>query len=169
MTLSGYCSSSALTASVHVSKRRRFLNETSSTIERETGYGFILPHSTRSGLAVWNFMVTARSVSRTVASWTSRAVCSHFSSRLPETLKKKKKRKMVCACLVTVLLVLYILFDVNYFLRILFTLGLGRLLQKRKKIFDTTVIYGNDHLKFLLTVLSSSPTFNSYIMLYGLR
>ncbi|KAK9297070.1 hypothetical protein QLX08_009090 [Tetragonisca angustula] len=49
---------------------------------------------------------------------------------------------MVCACLVTVLLVLYILFDVNYFLRILFTLGLGRLLQKRKKIFDTTVIYG---------------------------
>ncbi|CAD1475221.1 unnamed protein product [Heterotrigona itama] len=49
---------------------------------------------------------------------------------------------MVCACLVTVLLVLYVLFDVNYFLRILFTLGSGRLLQKRKKIFDTTVIYG---------------------------
>ncbi|XP_033355986.1 protein THEM6 [Bombus vosnesenskii] len=49
---------------------------------------------------------------------------------------------MVCACLVTILLVLYMLFDVNYFLRILFTLGSSRLLQKKKKIFDTTTIYG---------------------------
>ncbi|XP_076175803.1 protein THEM6 [Ptiloglossa arizonensis] len=49
---------------------------------------------------------------------------------------------MVCACLLTIVLVLYLLFDVNYFLRIGFTIGLGRLLQKRKKIFDTTTIYG---------------------------
>ncbi|CAK9819521.1 Protein THEM6 [Anthophora plagiata] len=49
---------------------------------------------------------------------------------------------MVCACLITILLVLYILFDVNYFLRIIFTITYGRLFQKRKNIFDTTVIYG---------------------------
>lgn len=49
---------------------------------------------------------------------------------------------MVCACLLTILLVLYMLFDVNYFLRIIFTLAIGRL-HKKKKIFDTTTIYGN--------------------------
>ncbi|PBC34290.1 protein THEM6 [Apis cerana] len=49
---------------------------------------------------------------------------------------------MACACLLTIALVLYILFDVNYFLRIVFTILTGRLFQKRKKIFDTTTIYG---------------------------
>ncbi|XP_076619243.1 protein THEM6 [Colletes latitarsis] len=49
---------------------------------------------------------------------------------------------MVCACLLTIVLALYILFDVNYFLRIGFTIGVGRLFHKKKKIFDTTTIYG---------------------------
>ena len=49
---------------------------------------------------------------------------------------------MVCACLLTFLLVLYILFDVNYFVRMAFTLITGRLFEKRKKIFDATTIYG---------------------------
>lgn len=53
---------------------------------------------------------------------------------------------MACACLLTIALVLYILFDVNYFLRIVFTILTGRLFQKRKKIFDTTTIYGNNFL-----------------------
>ncbi|OAD61232.1 UPF0670 protein THEM6 like protein [Eufriesea mexicana] len=48
---------------------------------------------------------------------------------------------MVCACLITILLVLYMLFDVNYFLRIIFTLAIGRL-HKKNKIFDVTTIYG---------------------------
>jgi len=38
--------------------------------------------------------------------------------------------------------ILYILFDVNYFLRIIFTLGWGRLFEKKKKLFDETTIYG---------------------------
>ncbi|XP_034947244.1 protein THEM6 [Chelonus insularis] len=49
---------------------------------------------------------------------------------------------MVCACTWVILALLYIIFDVNYFLRIFFTIGWGRLFQKKKKIFDTTTIYG---------------------------
>ncbi|XP_012288204.1 protein THEM6 [Orussus abietinus] len=49
---------------------------------------------------------------------------------------------MVCVYGVATVAVLYVLFDVNYFLRIAFTIAWGRLFQKRKKIFDETVIYG---------------------------
>lgn len=49
---------------------------------------------------------------------------------------------MACACLITIALVLYIVFDINYLLRIVFTILTGRLFQKKKKIFDTTTIYG---------------------------
>lgn len=38
--------------------------------------------------------------------------------------------------------ILYVLFDVNYFLRIAFTIGYGRLFQKKQKIFEKTTIYG---------------------------
>ncbi|OXU31033.1 hypothetical protein TSAR_006543 [Trichomalopsis sarcophagae] len=38
--------------------------------------------------------------------------------------------------------ILYVLFDVNYFLRIAFTIGYGRLFQSKKKIFEKTTIYG---------------------------
>lgn len=43
---------------------------------------------------------------------------------------------------VTVIAILYVLFDVNYFLRIVFTIGWGKLFDKKKKIEDTTEIYG---------------------------
>lgn len=49
---------------------------------------------------------------------------------------------MVCACLVTILLALYMLFDVHYFLRIAFTILTGRLFQKKVKVFDPTTMYG---------------------------
>ncbi|XP_046395487.1 protein THEM6 [Ischnura elegans] len=38
--------------------------------------------------------------------------------------------------------VLYMLFDVNYFIRIIFTIGLARYFQRKVKPFDETVIYG---------------------------
>ncbi|KAL7305019.1 protein THEM6-like [Trichogramma pretiosum] len=43
---------------------------------------------------------------------------------------------LACICIA------YVLFDVNYFLRILFTIGYGRLFQAKKKIFEKTSIYG---------------------------
>lgn len=49
---------------------------------------------------------------------------------------------MVCACTLPIIAILYILFDVNYFLRIAFTIAWGRLFQKKAKIFDKTSIYG---------------------------
>ncbi|XP_059609541.1 protein THEM6 [Phlebotomus argentipes] len=49
---------------------------------------------------------------------------------------------MVCMCLPVLLLILYIIWDVNYFIRVIFTVGLGRLLQKKVKITDKTTIYG---------------------------
>lgn len=49
---------------------------------------------------------------------------------------------MLCSCCVAIIAILYILFDVNYFLRIIFTILWGRLFEKKKKLFDTTTIYG---------------------------
>ncbi|KAJ8973110.1 hypothetical protein NQ317_014449 [Molorchus minor] len=43
---------------------------------------------------------------------------------------------------VTIVALLYILFDVNYFLRIIFTIGWGKLFDKRKKLDETTEVYG---------------------------
>lgn len=40
------------------------------------------------------------------------------------------------------LLILYIIWDVNYFIRCVFTVACGRLFQKKRKILDTTSIYG---------------------------
>ncbi|XP_055911823.1 protein THEM6 [Eupeodes corollae] len=40
------------------------------------------------------------------------------------------------------LLVLYIIWDVNYFIRVVFTVVAGRLFQKKRKITDKTTIYG---------------------------
>ncbi|XP_032673323.1 protein THEM6 [Odontomachus brunneus] len=50
---------------------------------------------------------------------------------------------MVCSCCVAAIAILYIFFDVNYFLRILLTIAWGRLFdKKKKKLFDTSTIYG---------------------------
>lgn len=40
------------------------------------------------------------------------------------------------------LLILYIIWDVNYFIRCVFTVALGRLFQRKRKISETTTIYG---------------------------
>ncbi|XP_063621797.1 protein THEM6-like [Cydia splendana] len=46
-------------------------------------------------------------------------------------------------CVITVLIALaYMFWDVNYFLRIAFTIGIGRLFQKKCGVNDTTTIYG---------------------------
>lgn len=58
---------------------------------------------------------------------------------------------MVCACTMTIIAILYMLFDVNYFLRIAFTITWGRLFQKKKKIFEKTSIYGKLFLFFFLS------------------
>lgn len=50
---------------------------------------------------------------------------------------------LICySVLVTIVAILYVLFDVNYFLRIAFTIGWGKLFDKKKKIHETTKIYG---------------------------
>lgn len=50
---------------------------------------------------------------------------------------------MVCACTLVLLLLLFMFFDVNYFLRIIFTIGSGRIFsKKRKSLFETTTTYG---------------------------
>lgn len=44
--------------------------------------------------------------------------------------------------IVTAIAILYVFFDVNYFLRIGFTIGWGKLFDKKKKIDEATAIYG---------------------------
>ncbi|KAJ0179856.1 hypothetical protein K1T71_004447 [Dendrolimus kikuchii] len=48
---------------------------------------------------------------------------------------------MYCT-IATIVALAYIFWDVNYFLRIAFTIGIGRLFQKKCGINDTTTIYG---------------------------
>lgn len=50
---------------------------------------------------------------------------------------------MVC-CLTTIIffLILYIIWDVNYFIRCVFTLVISRLYQKKVKVQETTTIHG---------------------------
>ncbi|KAG5669420.1 hypothetical protein PVAND_017307 [Polypedilum vanderplanki] len=45
-------------------------------------------------------------------------------------------------CFITVLLIIYIIWDANYFLRCVFTFGYAYLFQKKRKITETTTIYG---------------------------
>lgn len=44
--------------------------------------------------------------------------------------------------LITALLMLYVFFDVNYYLRILFTIGTGRIFDNRKTVDGETTVYG---------------------------
>lgn len=48
---------------------------------------------------------------------------------------------MYCICC-TIVALAYIFWDVNYFIRIAFTIGIGRLFQKKCGVNDTTTIYG---------------------------
>ncbi|KAF7276301.1 hypothetical protein GWI33_010685, partial [Rhynchophorus ferrugineus] len=49
---------------------------------------------------------------------------------------------LLYALLITALLLLYVFFDVNYFLRIIFTIGWGKAFDKRKKVDEETEVYG---------------------------
>ncbi|XP_072745670.1 protein THEM6 [Anoplolepis gracilipes] len=49
---------------------------------------------------------------------------------------------MLCSCCMAIVAILYILFDVNYFVRIIATVLWGRVFEKKKKLLDTTTIYG---------------------------
>jgi hypothetical protein len=46
-----------------------------------------------------------------------------------------------CIALATGVALLYALFDVNYFIRIAFTIGFGRLFQKKMKVLEGSTIY----------------------------
>ncbi|CAH1159822.1 unnamed protein product [Phaedon cochleariae] len=48
----------------------------------------------------------------------------------------------VWAVLMTIIVLLYVFFDVNHFLRLAFTIGWGRLFEKRKTFDESTEIYG---------------------------
>lgn len=45
--------------------------------------------------------------------------------------------------LVAILFILYAIWDVNYFLRCVFTLGYAHFFQKKRKVTEKTSIYGN--------------------------
>lgn len=51
---------------------------------------------------------------------------------------------MGCEWEIIAILVLYIIWDVNYFIRCVFTVAFGRLFQSKRKISDTTQIYGKN-------------------------
>lgn len=48
----------------------------------------------------------------------------------------------IMLCCIAIITILYILFDVNYFLRIIFTIIWSRFFAKKKKLLDTITIYG---------------------------
>lgn len=64
----------------------------------------------------------------------------------------------------TVVALLYVFWDVHYFLRTAFTIGLGRLFQKKCGVRDTTTIYG----KFPNNIFNDYGNFgrNLFCMIY---
>lgn len=57
---------------------------------------------------------------------------------------------MACGLGIIALLILYIVWDVNYFIRCVFTVAMGRLFQRKRKINETTTIYGKNRVFFLI-------------------
>ncbi|XP_069697361.1 protein THEM6 [Periplaneta americana] len=59
-------------------------------------------------------------------------------------LRGRGNMLLCCSCiaLVSGVALLYALFDVNYFIRIIFTIGFGRLFQKKVRVLDGSTIYG---------------------------
>lgn len=54
--------------------------------------------------------------------------------------------------IVTIIALAYIFWDVNYFIRIGITIGLGRLFQKKCGINDTTTIYGKWSTNYMILI-----------------
>jgi hypothetical protein len=54
---------------------------------------------------------------------------------------------LLCSCVAvaSAVALLYALFDVNYFVRIAFTVGYARLFQKKIRALDSSRIYGKQH------------------------
>jgi hypothetical protein len=67
-------------------------------------------------------------------------------SWLPQCVPQRTGVNMFlcCSCIAIAsgIALLYALFDVNYFIRIVFTIAFGRLFQKKIKVLDTSRIYG---------------------------
>lgn len=63
--------------------------------------------------------------------------------------------------IVTIIALAYVFWDVNYFLRIAFTIGIGRLFQKKCGVSDTTTIYGESAvlLYLIIVILLGLPSF----------
>jgi hypothetical protein len=59
---------------------------------------------------------------------------------------------LLCSCiaLASAIALLYALFDVNYFIRIAFTIGYARLFQKKIKVLDSSRIYGKQRCLVLI-------------------
>lgn len=55
--------------------------------------------------------------------------------------------------LATIVALAYIFWDVNYFLRIAFTIGIGRLFGKKCGVNDTTTIYGKSGITISLMMV----------------
>ncbi|XP_049808460.1 protein THEM6 [Schistocerca nitens] len=49
---------------------------------------------------------------------------------------------MACLAISCILLMLYVLFDVGYFIRIAFVIAVGRLFQRKVKVLESTSTYG---------------------------
>lgn len=67
---------------------------------------------------------------------------------------------MECGWGVIILLILYIIWDVNYFIRVVFTVVFGRLFQKKVKLTETTSILGKYEVDDLVVV---------YVAIYNKR
>lgn len=70
--------------------------------------------------------------------------------------------------LVAILFILYAIWDVNYFLRCVFTLGYAHFFQKKRKVTEKTSIYGNySTARFdeLLVILLDRQAFVQHKML----
>lgn len=74
-------------------------------------------------------------------------LCKNVSQSLTAVIKRiillnnLTLKTMLCA-LAVIVAILYIFFDVNYFIRVFATLGFGRLCGKKYSVTDTTTIYG---------------------------
>lgn len=63
-----------------------------------------------------------------------------------------------------IIALLYIFWDVNYFIRIAFTIGWGRLFQKKINLGDTSTIYGKKlYYKLGIIVERFNVLFNNFL------
>lgn len=54
--------------------------------------------------------------------------------------------------IICIVALLYMTWDVNYFFNVAFTIGYGRLFDKKKKLNEATTIYGKNFLQYTLDI-----------------